>query len=148
MMTIEELGNLGDFLAAIATIITLIYLALQIRQNTSLLKLSELRGIQDDADRWRSLLIESKDVASIYRRGLLDPECLDADDRLRFRMLQDQLFFGWQATFSQNPANPKVAPGFVKSTLASTGGKIYWQKSKFRFNKDFVEYVDQISGEA
>ena len=66
-MTIEELGNLGDFLAAIATIITLIYLALQIRQNTSILKLSELRGIQDDADRWRSLLIENKDVASIRR---------------------------------------------------------------------------------
>ncbi|MEZ5571073.1 MAG: hypothetical protein R3E64_03530 [Halioglobus sp.] len=147
-MTIEELGNLGDFLAAIATIITLIYLALQIRQSTSLLKLSELRGIQDDADRWRSLLIENKDVASIYRRGLLDPESLDADDRLRFRMLQDQLFFGWQAIFSQNTANPKIARGFIKSTLTSAGGKMYWQKSKFRFNQDFVEYVDQVSGEA
>jgi hypothetical protein len=147
-MTIEELGNLGDFLAAIATIITLIYLALQIRQNTSLLKLSELRGIQDDADRWRSLLIENKDVASIYRRGLLDPESLDADDRLRFRMLQDQLFFGWQATFSQSPTNPKVVPGFIRSTLASTGGEMYWQKSKFRFNQEFVECVDLISREA
>jgi len=144
-MTIEQLGNLGDFLAAIATIITLIYLALQIRQNTSLLKLSEVRGIQDDADRWRSLLIENKDVASVYRRGLLDPESLDPDDKLRFRMLQDQLFFGWQATFSQNPTDPKLAPGFIESTLTKPGGKLYWQKSKFRFNKDFAEYVDQLS---
>ncbi|MEZ5503621.1 MAG: hypothetical protein R3E50_13530 [Halioglobus sp.] len=143
-MTIEELGNLGDFLAAIATIITLIYLALQIRQNTSLLKLSELRGIQDDADRWRAHLIENKDVASVYRRGLLDPESLDADDKLRFRMLQDQLFFGWQATFSQNPTNPMLAPGFIESTLKNPGGSLYWQKSKFRFNKDFAAYVDQL----
>jgi hypothetical protein len=114
-MTIEELGNLGDFLAAIATIITLIYLALQIRQNTSLLKLSELRGIQDDADRWRSLLIENKDVASVYRRGLLDPESLDADDRLRFRMLQDQLFFGWQAIFFKIPLIPRLCQGLYKA---------------------------------
>jgi hypothetical protein len=127
-MTIEQLGNLGDFLAAIATIITLIYLALQIRQNTSLLRLSEVRGIQDDADRWRSLLIQNKD-----------------DDRLRYRMLQDQLFFGWQAIYSQNPSNPRLVPGFIKSTIMNPGGKLYWQKSKFRFDKDFAEYVDQIT---
>jgi hypothetical protein len=143
-MTIEQLGNLGDFLAAIATIITLIYLAYQIRQNTTLLRLSEIRGQQDDADRWRSLLIQSKEVASVYRRGSLEPESLDDDDRLRFRMLQDQLFFGWQAVYTQNPSNPRLVPRFIKSTIINPGGKLYWQKSKFRFDKDFAEYVDQI----
>jgi hypothetical protein len=31
---LEDLGNLGDFLGGIAVIATLIYLAIQIRQNT------------------------------------------------------------------------------------------------------------------
>ena len=145
MMTIEELGNLGDFLAAIATIITLIYLALQIRQNTSLLKLSKTRGTQEDADRWRTILIENKDVASIYRRGLADPDSLDADDRLRFRMLHDQLFFGWQAIFSQDPHNPKVPVGFIESTFRQPGGRLYWEKSKHRFSPDFVAYIDKFA---
>jgi hypothetical protein len=60
-------------------------------------------------------------------------------------MLQDQLFFGWQATFSQTPSNPKLAPGFIESTLTKPGGGLYWQKSKFRFDKDFAAYVDRIT---
>ena len=33
-LTLEDIGNLGDFIAAIATIATLAYLAFQIRLNT------------------------------------------------------------------------------------------------------------------
>jgi hypothetical protein len=33
-MTIEDLGNLGEMIAAIATVATLIYLAQQIRKNS------------------------------------------------------------------------------------------------------------------
>ena len=33
-VTLQDLGSLGEFIAAIATLATLIYLALQIRQNT------------------------------------------------------------------------------------------------------------------
>ncbi len=38
-MTLEQLGNLGEFIASIATLMTLVHLALQIRQNTAQLKL-------------------------------------------------------------------------------------------------------------
>ena len=33
-MTIQDLGSIGELVAAIATIATLVYLAIQIRQNT------------------------------------------------------------------------------------------------------------------
>jgi hypothetical protein len=32
---IEDLGNIGDFLGGIAVVVTLIYVATQIRQNTN-----------------------------------------------------------------------------------------------------------------
>ena len=34
-MTIVELGSLGEFLGSILTLVTLAYLAIQIRQNTA-----------------------------------------------------------------------------------------------------------------
>lgn len=37
-MSIQDLGSLGELVAAIATIATLIYLATQIRQNTRMLE--------------------------------------------------------------------------------------------------------------
>ena len=33
-MTLEDLGNLGEFVGAIGVVVSLVYLALQIRQNT------------------------------------------------------------------------------------------------------------------
>ena len=37
-MTLEDLGSVGEFIAAIATLATLLYLVAQIRQNTRALK--------------------------------------------------------------------------------------------------------------
>ena len=37
-MTLQDLGSIGEFLAAIATLATLVYLAAQIRQNTRAIK--------------------------------------------------------------------------------------------------------------
>jgi hypothetical protein len=34
-MTLGDLGNIGDFLGAIAVLVTLVYLAIQVRQNSS-----------------------------------------------------------------------------------------------------------------
>jgi hypothetical protein len=44
-MTVMELGALGEFVGSIAVIATLIYLALQIRQNTSQQKREETVSI-------------------------------------------------------------------------------------------------------
>ena len=35
---LEDLGNLGDFVGGVAVVITLIYLAIQIRHNTGAVK--------------------------------------------------------------------------------------------------------------
>ena len=34
-MTIQDLGNIGEVVAAVATVVTLVYLAIQIRANTN-----------------------------------------------------------------------------------------------------------------
>jgi hypothetical protein len=47
-LTIQDLGSIGELIAAIATVATLAYLALQIRQNTRAIQGSALRA-RDDA---------------------------------------------------------------------------------------------------
>ena len=37
-MTIQDLGSIGEFVAALATLVALVYVALQIRQNTTQIK--------------------------------------------------------------------------------------------------------------
>lgn len=44
----ESLGNIGDFIGGIGVIITLIYLAYQIRQNTNSIRVSSFHAAQRD----------------------------------------------------------------------------------------------------
>ena len=55
-MTLEDLGNLGEFFAALGVLVTLVYLAIQIRQNTHAMRASTfLEAIRDRPGwRWRA----------------------------------------------------------------------------------------------
>ena len=37
-MTLQNLGSIGEFVTAIATLVTLVYVAVQIRQNTKMVR--------------------------------------------------------------------------------------------------------------
>jgi hypothetical protein len=144
-MTIQELGSVGELLAAIATIATLIYLALQLRQNTAALKLSQIRAVDSDAQNSRGRFVENREVAELYIKGLTEPDSLDQADRLRFRMMLDQLFFDWQGQIFLYDTNPAAADRFIAGTLATPGGKLYWEKTPHEiFEAEFVEHVNRI----
>ena len=48
-MTLEDLGNIGEFVAAIAVVVSLLYLAIQIRQNTKTVRTSTYQAILDSS---------------------------------------------------------------------------------------------------
>ena len=46
-MTIQDFGSIGEFVTSIVTLATLAYLALQIRQNTAVLRTQTLQYVID-----------------------------------------------------------------------------------------------------
>ena len=103
---LENLGNLGDFLGGIGVVVTLLYLAKQIRQNTRQLKLDAdsaktiaFEGTNSDISRWIQEIVSSRDVAELWVRGLNDIDQLDETDRLRFNYLGMQLLQAWQIVY-------------------------------------------------
>ncbi len=64
-MTIQDLGSLGELVAAVATVATLIYLAAQIRQNTTAMKAASLNSLHDvqlltrDNERYNALVLKA-----------------------------------------------------------------------------------------
>ena len=144
-MTIQELGSLGELIAAVATIATLVYLALQIRQNTRALGHAEHRAVLEDGNAWRGYLIENPAIAELYRNGLLDPDALDPIEKLRFRMLLDALFVTWLYVFQTDRSTGYAPDPQISGTLARPGGKQYWASQKANFDPEFVRYVDGLA---
>ena len=90
-MTIFELGALGEFVGAIAVVGTLIYLAVQIRQNTSQIRdnvLSlQVNAYQDLINRIadvNKLVISDGEWASIAVKAAENPTELDSIELVRY----------------------------------------------------------------
>jgi len=90
-LTLEDLGNLGDFVGGLAVIATLLYLAIQIRQNTKILRTSA----EQTADPIAAIanIAQSPENAAVYHRGLADPSDLSDEERTHFYLLMASSFY-------------------------------------------------------
>lgn len=142
----QLLGNYGEFVGAIAVVVTLAYLATQIRQNTIAMEKNTEREVLNDAKSWRQNLIRQPEVAELYRKGLSEPESLDPTERLRFRMLLDDLLEHWNHQFftAFAPRMSRDATGI----LATPGGIAHWERNKHRYTTEFVAYLDSLENQA
>ena len=143
-MNWDAMGAIGNILGALAVVISLGYVAVQIRQNTKALHHASLRAAIDDAADWRNNLIQDREVARLYRTGMLKSEDLDEIDLLRFRMLLDSLFAAWEYAYSSKSGLADVQVRFIRGTLNTPGGALYWVKQKAIFGADFASYVDSL----
>ena len=84
-MTIEDLGNIGEFIAAIATIVTLVYLAVQVRQNTAALRSSTFQNICEQMAHNVEPIVSHGDVSDVLARGLSGLAGLSPSERVRFQ---------------------------------------------------------------
>jgi hypothetical protein len=155
---LENLGNIGDFLGGIGVVITLIYLAVQIRQNTRQLRSDSaaaqtrsLEGTNTDISKWIGGIVAHRDVAELWAKGLNDIESLDATDRLRFDYLGMQLLQAWQAvyrrtTHADDPELWDVTLTFVRLYFKSPGFQVLWGGSKSLLMPDFVSSIERSNG--
>lgn len=120
-MSLLELGALGEFLGSIAVLATLIYLSVQIRQNTRSMdeskRLALAQTYQIRADALQTMLVTAADSEHIgpiitklttagYPEDLAALKQLSVQERSRFRMWQiaqqthwDNMFFQYQQGF-------------------------------------------------
>ena len=155
-MTLQDLGNLGEFIGAIAVVVTLVYLALQIRQNTAHLSqntrsvhLSALQANVDSGQRVREVLILNPELSDLYLKGLRGYSELELSDRLRFGMLLNNILGSIQAAYVRNVVldiDPDFLVGNTKllldSMLVHAGVREWWNRRRAEFRPDFRDLVE------
>ncbi len=153
-MTLEDLGNLGELVAGIGVVVSLIYLARQIRQNTSHLsqntqtvRLAALEASLESGNRVRELLIVNPELSDLYIKGLEGYSLLDRSERLRFGMLLKNLFGALQAAYSRNEVLGLDPAAFgtkdLDSMLSHAGIREWWDRRQGDVGPEFREIVNE-----
>ena len=82
-MSISELGSLGEFVGSIAVLATLIYLAMQIRQNTRWVKIQIFESIISKLIDWHGRT-QDEGLARLYLEGRKGFESLNCEPSAEF----------------------------------------------------------------
>lgn len=86
-MTLSDLGNLGEFVSSIAVVVSLIYVAIQIRQNSRETRLaSQQRALE--ASRDMIARMATKEATDLFVKGAAEPESLTDAEILQLRLLR------------------------------------------------------------
>lgn len=154
-VTLEDLGNIGEFIGAIGVVASLIYLALQIRQNShqitqntnSVLGSVELEHTRLASD-WLVTIAQNPELGRVWRLGLSEPTKLTEDEALQFAMLMGSAFYRMEGDFRQykrgllSKESWEPIGEVISRYMRSPAVLAWWSRRDVPFARSFSEYVD------
>jgi hypothetical protein len=150
-MTISELGSLGEIIGAIATVATLLYLALQIRANTHSAKYNAINDIINRVIKWQSRIADTPDLMTSWTEGTKDYQSLCIEEQVRFTSIAVEMLAAIEATLETaktdgiKPESVAAVRAMVHQLMRNKGVREYWMVSgRNLFAQDFVKEVDVI----
>ena len=81
---LQDLGNLGEFVGAIGVVISLVYLARQMIQNTTSVRAASFNSMVQNSIRLLEHSFRDSEFAAFLARAQLRPESLTPEERVRW----------------------------------------------------------------
>ncbi len=145
-----SVGEISGIIQAVGVVISLIYVALQVRDNTKAIKGATYQSIISAYAEIEARISQDPETARIYRQGCKKFESLTEDEALRFtelvcsifnlyenvhyqhknKLLDESLWLGWSEDMK---IRLKENPGLAN----------FWKKKRKLYNEDFRKYVNR-----
>ena len=146
-MNWDALGAIAETLGAIGVIATLVYLAVQIRQNSKLLAASAKQATQTSIYAQNLLAVENPDVVQLISKGMQNLDELSDEERARFHYYWMTAFITFQEAFKEvkQPGTDEdfwnVLESGIRRQLRSPGLSAWWIRNSESFSPEFVAHL-------
>jgi hypothetical protein len=149
-ITLEDLGNIGEFIGAIGVVVTLIYLAIQIRQNTASVRTAAGMDTARQMAAWADRMVVHPELERIYNLAAEDPGSLQTEEVNRFLIYMAEIFIIYEGQYQMYRQKqitddmwvPKrdILLGYLKNPLVET----WWVKRVSPFSESFFGYIEKL----
>jgi hypothetical protein len=144
------IGAIGENIGALAVVISVIYLAVQIRKQTDASRLAATRELPTLYIDFLKPSYEDKELSSLYLRAVQHYDDLSRDDRFRVAMYLQTMMRTIEQHFVHIQQH-KVDQVFIDSInlaveewLTFPGAQRWWDLSKDMFVPQFREHIDNM----
>ncbi len=148
-MPLDQLANIAEISAAVLLIVSLIYVGLQVRQNTAATQAAGRQGSVDSVNDLIGLVNSSSNLADILPRGANGLSNLKNGEVIQFGAWLDQSFINFEAFYFQWKAGVldtrlwSIYRHAIAGFMVQTGQQQWWEIRHHWFDQEFQEYVNQ-----
>ena len=149
-MNWTAIGAVGEVFGAVAVVLSLIYVAAQVRHNTTALSRAASADAIAGIRHWNETLIGDPVMAQIFSRGVEDMNSLDEDGRARFVVLMLNFlktFEDMHYQFSKGAMEPEVWLGWEqlgRIYFTRPGIRQYWGERWQVFSPAFQAWMEGL----
>ncbi len=150
MADLEALANLGEVIGAIAVVISLIYLAVQVRQNTRAQHIENSSRILDRTAAMQAALSRDPAMSALFSKGVSDPQQLTPRERIQFTWAMYEFFGALEFMFfaaRENSIPDEIWQRWSSAAawwLSFPGVQAWWKVRPIPFANSFTSYIESL----
>jgi hypothetical protein len=151
-MKLERYALIAEVVGGLAVIIGLIFVGLELRQNTIAQRVTATQTLVVDYENAVDLLTKDNESACIYVRGNNGLENLTGIERYRYFVMWFHLLRAAEQLHYyslEGMVDPRIWRGFQRQldeVVRYPGVEQYWQLRRDWYNDEFQAFIDQIYG--
>ena len=148
-MNWEEIEAISELVGAIGVVVTLIYLAFQIRRNTKAIRLDTAHDIMEEIRSIYALMAEHDELAALVHKAATDHESIDGAEKVRWYALNMNFLRAVENAYIQwteGVLDSRVWVGVKQQTMDYTrlpGFQEFWSNRRHWFAKSFQRFFER-----
>ena len=149
-MKLSEAANWAEIVSALGLVISLIYVGIQVTDNTSAMRSETASNASTEFIDWYTHMSGDPELMDVWLRGVTEPDSLDEQESLRFVFLLHIIMLQFQNNYylvEEGTLDEKMllAINNTLSTIRGTPGfAMYWSLRRDLFNPEYQAFVEQL----
>ena len=149
-MNWDAIEAIGSIISGIAVIISLIYLAIQTKQNTKAMKSASFHQVRISFSDIPLALAQNPELVSVLARVNSDPDSLTKEDVTRYEMILLTIMRRAESAYFQSKEGSLVFESWrgisetCKTALSDNIALLWWERTNHRFEESFRKEIENI----
>ena len=152
-MNWEAIAAISEVIGVIFVILSLLYVATEVRQNTNALRSSVNAAAISSIRDWNRDLIANTALTRIFRKGVEDMDALNEDERAQFIMVMQNMmktFEDMHYKYRKQIMDPSIWEGWEHLGhlyFTSPGVRQYWSARHQIYSVEFKDWVESLKSD-
>ena len=146
---LSEIAQVAEIIAAIAVVVSLVYVGQEVRRNTAVIQGASLQAIATSDSETLMTVASDASLSEVVRRGHDDPDELDQAERFRYTLFMRNFWLSFQNIYQQRELqflDESVWQSYLTvicGMKSRAGVQKTWPEHSHILNEDFAGIVEQ-----